>query len=110
MVEGIGELFRARRIAEAEAGIVRRNYVIARRQSGDQPVPHPRRRRKTMQQQKGRPQGIAGFLIMNADALNRSPAELAVVSNVAHSASLPRGRATPKKAWHRIVPAAVLPP
>ena len=71
MGEGVSEFRVIRRIALAEARVVRRDDMVAVGQGGNEVAEHVRRGRETVQQQHDRRLGRAGLAIEDLDAIDR---------------------------------------
>jgi len=63
VVERIAEAVGRRRVAMSEAGVVRGDHPVAVAQPVDERLPHPRRRRKAVQQQDRRSVGGTGVAV-----------------------------------------------
>src|SRR6478672_5585029 len=63
VIERVRELFRVWPVAVSEAGIIRRDKVVAIGKLGEERIEHPRGRRKPVQQKKRRRVFRAGFSV-----------------------------------------------
>src|SRR6185437_9400123 len=81
IVEGVCEFLRVRPVAMPETGIIRRDQAIPVREPCEERLEHPRRRRKSMQQEKR-----WGILRSSLSIENRQAVDLqgAIESGVVH--------------------------
>src|SRR4029077_19697602 len=93
IVERIAERARRQRVAKPEARIVGRDHMKMRQQRRDEPVPHPRRGRKSMQKQQRRLRRVASLLKMDSNAVHDFSAKAdSVVACYGHADPVRRPR------------------
>src|SRR5260370_8436739 len=70
VVERVRELFRVWPVAVSEAGIIRRDKVVAIGKLGEERIEHPRGRRKSVQQKKCRRVFRTGSSVQDGESIN----------------------------------------